>query len=95
MKNNIRVQAFDPVSINNFKNILSHPNLSFGVDMYDVLENVDALVLCTEWNEFRSPDFNKLKLLMKEKVIFDGKNIYDSQNLSSFGFEHFQVGVKS
>ena len=56
---------------------------------------MDALLLLTEWNEFRSPDFNKMRKLMKNAVIFDGKNIYSNKNILKKGFKHFQVGVKS
>ena len=66
----------------------------FGKDMYDVLEDVNALILCTEWSDFRSPDFANMKSIMKDAVIFDGKNIFNSNTLKEFGFKHFQVGVK-
>ena len=62
--------------------------------MYDVLNKADAIVLCTEWSMFRSPDFEKIKSLMRNYNIFDGKNIYNSNVLHSFGFNHFQIGVK-
>ena len=63
--------------------------------MYEVLDGVDAVILCTEWNQFKSPDYKKMKSLMKSLVIFDGKNIYNRNKLEKLGFEHFEIGVKS
>ena len=90
----IHVSAYDPVAIENTKKILNHKNLSFSENLYDVLDSSNALVLCTEWVDFRSPDFDKMKSIMKNKIIFDGKNIYNNRVLKSFGFKHFQIGVK-
>ena len=95
LDNNIKVKAYDPIAMSNFKSILNHKNLKFSNNMYDALDEVDALILCTEWNEFRSPDFKKIKSIMKNKVIFDGKNIYNFKTLQEYGFKHFQIGVKS
>ena len=95
LDNNIKVKAYDPIAMDNFKSILNHKNLKFSNNMYDALDGADALVLCTEWNEFRSPDLKKMKLIMKDKVIFDGKNIYNSEILCNYGFKHFQIGIKS
>ena len=94
LSSGIRVSAYDPIAIENTKNVIVHENLSFGENIYDVLESSNALVLCTEWVDFRSPDFDKMKLMMKNNIIFDGKNIYNSRVLNSFGFKHFQIGVK-
>ena len=90
----IHVSAYDPIAIENTKKILNHKNLSFSENLYDVLDSSNALVLCTEWVDFRSPDFHKMKSIMKNKIIFDGKNIYNNRVLKSFGFKHFQIGVK-
>ena len=90
----MHVSAYDPVAIENTKKILNHKNLSFSENLYDVLDSSNALVLCTEWVDFRSPDFDKMKSIMKNKIIFDGKNIYNNRVLKSFGFKHFQIGVK-
>ena len=95
LKKNYCIKAYDPIATNNFKKVLEHQNLSFSDNLYGVLDKVDALLLLTEWNEFRSPDFNKMRKLMKNAVIFDGKNIYSNKNLLKKGFKHFQVGVKS
>ena len=90
----IYVSAYDPIAIENTKKILNHKNLSFSENLYDVLDSSNALVLCTEWVDFRSPNFDKMKSIMKNKIIFDGKNIYNNRVLKSFGFKHFQIGVK-
>ena len=90
----IHVSAYDPIAIENTKKILNHKNLSFCENLYDVLDSSNALVLCTEWVDFRSPNFDKMKSIMKNKIIFDGKNIYNNRVLKSFGFKHFQIGVK-
>lgn len=95
LDNNIHVSAYDPIAIDNCKKILSHKNLSFGNDMYKVLKGAHALILCTEWAEFRSPDLNKMSSIMDAQLIFDGKNIYSTSILSSQGFKHFQVGIKT
>lgn len=60
---------------------------------YEALKNADALCLVTEWREFRSPDFDEIKKLLKSPVIFDGRNIYQHQNLESKGFSYYQIGV--
>ena len=94
LDNGIHVAAYDPIAIENSKKTLNHENLSFGEDLYEVLDSANALILCTEWIDFRSPDFKKMKLLMKDKIIFDGKNIYNTKVLNDFGFKHFQIGVR-
>ena len=95
LEDNFLVSVFDPIAMSNFKKLICHKNISFCDNMYDVLIDSDAIVLCTEWNEFRSPDFSRMKSLMNNHVIFDGKNIYNSAILAKYGFKHFQVGVKT
>jgi UDPglucose 6-dehydrogenase len=56
------------------------------------LEGADALVLVTEWNEFRRPDFDAVKALLKQPIVFDGRNIYSRQTLERLGFEYFGIG---
>ena len=62
---------------------------------YKVLENADALILLTEWKEFRSPDFDEIKSQLISPVIFDGRNQYNAFNIEKDGFEYFQVGKAS
>ena len=61
-------------------------------DMYEVLDGADALVVCTEWNEFRSPDFQQLASRMKAKVVFDGRNLYKRSHMEELGFTYYSVG---
>ena len=62
---------------------------------YAALKDTDALILLTEWKEFRSPDFEELKNQLKSPVIFDGRNQYNAFNLEEKGFEYYQIGKKS
>ena len=87
-----KVAAYDPKVKNNAKNLF-HQNVIFVENQYDVLINADALLLLTEWDEFKNPDFEKMKTLMKTPVIFDGRNIYDSKDLSEKSFECRQTGM--
>ena len=66
----------------------------YAQDQYDALVDADALILLTEWNEFREPDFEKLLSLMKTPVIFDGRNIYDGKKLKGKSFDYFGIGIK-
>ena len=58
------------------------------------IQSVDALILVTEWKEFRSPDFHKMSQLMKSKVLIDGRNQFSSDQIKIHGFEYYQIGVK-
>ena len=60
----------------------------------DVLKNSDALILLTEWPEFRSPDFKAVKSLLKNPIIFDGRNQFDKYDMKKIGFEYHQIGVQ-
>lgn len=60
--------------------------------MYEALENADALALITEWNVFRSPDFTKMKLLMKQHLIFDGRNVFEHSKMKELGFDYISMG---
>lgn len=66
--------------------------LFFGKDNYEILKDADALVICTEWALFRTPDFEKMKKMMKSKVIFDGRNLYDTEQMKQLGFSYFSIG---
>jgi UDPglucose 6-dehydrogenase len=90
------VSAFDPVALQNSKvELAGHKGISFAENAYDVLKDVDALILATEWREFRSPDFPLMKKLMKASIIFDGRNQYNANDLKGEGFEYHSVGAKS
>jgi UDPglucose 6-dehydrogenase len=61
-------------------------------DMYSALDGADALVICTEWNEFRSPDFNQVKQRLKRALVFDGRNLFRPAQMADEGFEYHSVG---
>jgi UDPglucose 6-dehydrogenase len=83
--------AFDPVANENARAELG-PAATIVDDMYEALQGADALVICTEWEEFRSPDFTKMKKLMKSPVIFDGRNLYRLQTIEEQAFTYYSVG---
>jgi UDPglucose 6-dehydrogenase len=85
------VSVFDPEAMDNVKAIYGD-KISFGSNAYDVLENADALLIATEWGVFRNPDFNKIKNLLKNNVVFDGRNLYDLDKMTSLGFRYFSIG---
>lgn len=88
-----KVQAFDPVAMEEAKRDLGE-TISYAKDEYDALVDADALLLVTEWPEFRVPNFNVIGKLLREKVIFDGRNIYDRQELEEAGFTYYGIGLK-
>ena len=66
--------------------------IEYGTDMYDVLIDASGLIMATEWSEFRIPNFKLLSRIMKEKVIFDGRNIYDPAEVAENGFVYYGIG---
>lgn len=88
---NAKINVYDPASIIEAKKIFGN-KIEYKTDNYDVLKNADALLLITEWNEFRDPDFAKIKSLMKTPIIFDGRNIYESDILKQHQFEYYCIG---
>ncbi|MEK6571545.1 MAG: UDP-glucose/GDP-mannose dehydrogenase family protein [Bacteroidota bacterium] len=86
-----RVNAHDPVANERAKEILGEKIHLFD-NNYDVLKGADALIVVTEWNEFRQPDFVRMKRLMKSPVIFDGRNIYDAKEVRARGFTYYGIG---
>jgi len=88
-----QVKAYDPVAVKEAKHILGD-DISYANDQHDAVLDADALLIITEWPEFRSPNFKVLGRLMKDKVIFDGRNIYDSKEMKEVGFTYYGIGVK-
>jgi UDPglucose 6-dehydrogenase len=88
------VSAFDPEGMPNVKQLLGN-KISYGERQYDVLENADALIIATEWNEFRTPEFDKIKASLKNNVIFDGRNLFDLQQIKQMGFHYESVGRRT
>jgi UDPglucose 6-dehydrogenase len=87
------VKVYDPIAIPEAKKILG-TTIEYGSDMYDVLIDASGLILATEWSEFRIPNFKLLSRIMKEKIIFDGRNIYDLSEIVENGFIYYGVGRK-
>lgn len=89
-----KIQAYDPKAMKEAKRfyLKDVENVVYGASKYEVLQNVDALILLTEWKEFRSPDFDEIKSQLKTPVIFDGRNQYNAFNLKEKGFEYVQIG---
>ncbi len=88
-----RVQAFDPEGMKSFRErIGEQKGMLYVATNYDALNGADALIVCTEWNEFRRPNFDRIKNLLKKPVIFDGRNIYDRNAMQSLGFTYYSVG---
>ncbi len=90
----VQIAAYDPEAMENIKAIYGN-KISFGENAYEVLENADALLIATEWGVFRNPDFEKVSSLLKEKVIFDGRNLYDLEKMTELGYRYFSIGRKS
>lgn len=91
LKLGAKITAFDPVAIPNAKKIFGN-KIKYAKNQYDALKNADALVLITEWQEFREPDFNYMKALMRTPVVFDGRNIYNPEKLKRLGFTYYGIG---
>jgi UDPglucose 6-dehydrogenase len=87
------VSAFDPEGMANTK--LSYDGkITFAENQYDALKNADALIIATEWNEFRTPDFDKIGSTLKTKAIFDGRNLFDPAQMEKLGFHYESIGRK-
>jgi len=85
------ISAFDPEAMNNVKNIIGD-RIGFCETPYDCLTDADALIIATEWNEFRTPDFDKIMATLKEPVIFDGRNVFDVSSMEKKGFHYESIG---
>ena len=91
-----KIKAYDPKATDEAQNIFkNNDNIEFFDSKYDVLNESDGLIIVTEWNEFRSPDFNEISKRMNNKIIFDGRNQFDRDVLINSGFEYYQIGVGS
>ena len=86
-----KVRAYDPEAMANVKQIFGD-KVHFAHDQYDALSGADFLIIATEWNIFRSPDFDKINTLLKSKVIFDGRNLYHVGNMKDLGYYYYSIG---
>jgi UDPglucose 6-dehydrogenase len=89
-----KVKAFDPEAMNAVK-AYTKLDIQYTANMYECVDGVDALVLVTEWNEFRTPDFSRLKATMKQPLIFDGRNVYEVETMEQEGFTYYSIGRKT
>jgi len=89
-----KVKAYDPVAMPESKRRIGN-SIEYANDQYDALKNADCLLIATEWTDFRLPDTNLMKEIMKKPVIFDGRNIYNLKEMNAEGFEYFCIGLKS
>ncbi|MBT3168530.1 MAG: UDP-glucose/GDP-mannose dehydrogenase family protein [Candidatus Cloacimonetes bacterium] len=88
-----KIQAYDPVAMEEAKHIFGeNSNIKYADGNYEALKGADALLLVTEWNQFRYPDFTEVKNRLKNPVIFDGRNQYNPKDLLRLGFEYFSIG---
>lgn len=89
-----KVKAYDPKAVHEAKeHYLKGIAVEYVENKYEAVSGADAMILVTEWKEFRSPDFYELASRMKQKIIFDGRNQYDTEKLEEIGFEYYQIGV--
>ncbi len=91
LKAGAEITAFDPEAMPNVQALLGD-KISFAKDEYQSLEGADALLICTEWGIFRNPDFNRIKSLLNDAVIFDGRNLFDIEEMSEKGFFYASIG---
>lgn len=91
VKNGVSVKAYDPEAAENFKKTM-RKGIEYCKDAYAVSKNSDCLVVITEWNEFKELDFKKIKKLMRQPIIIDGRNIYDPQEMKKMGFKYIGIG---
>ena len=85
------LSVFDPEAMPNIKKIFGD-TLTYCNSMYDALENADSLLICTEWSIFRTPDFKRVKELLNQPTIFDGRNLYDIEEVKNEGFNYISIG---
>jgi UDPglucose 6-dehydrogenase len=90
-KEGAQIMAFDPEAMNNVKRLLGDV-IEYAANPYAALDGADALVIATEWSEFRTPDFDRISQTIKNKVIFDGRNLFDVKQMKSLGYHYESVG---
>jgi len=94
-KRGAKIKAYDPKAMDEAKEfyLKDNPNVEYTQSKYDALNGADAMLLVTEWKEFRSPDFDEIKQRLKNPIIFDGRNQYKIEKMKDRGFEYYQIGV--
>ncbi len=94
LEHGAEIVAYDPEAMENVKRLLVN-RIKFAKDEYSVLKGADALVICTEWGIFRTPDFDRISDLLNNKVIFDGRNLFDLEEMIERGFYYDSIGRKT
>ncbi|MET2986573.1 UDP-glucose dehydrogenase family protein [Aureibaculum conchae] len=89
----VEITAYDPEAMSNIKRIYGD-KIKYGKNAYDILEDAECLLICTEWSEFTQPSFNRMKTLLKNPIIFDGRNMFDLEAMKHNGFHYESVGRK-
>ena len=97
VKRGARIKAYDPKAMHEAQTfyLKDTPNINYFDSKYETLGEANAMILLTEWKEFRSPDFEELKMKLIEPIIFDGRNQYSHLRLETKGFEYYQIGKRS
>jgi UDPglucose 6-dehydrogenase len=85
------IKAYDPAAITETMKVMGD-KITYAADPYEALQGADAMILMTEWSEFHLPDFEKMAKILKGKVIFDGRNIYDPAHIKKYGFKYYGIG---
>ena len=88
------VVVHDPQGLKNLEKLYGN-RIEYREDEYEPLTGADALIIVTEWNEFRTPNFERMKSLMKRPIIFDGRNLYDLDQVEQAGFEYYSIGRRA
>lgn len=88
------VKAFDPEAMNNVRGVIGD-KIQYVENMYDALEGADALIIATEWAEFRNPNFERIEGLLKNKIIFDGRNVFALEKMEELGYRYISIGRKT
>jgi UDPglucose 6-dehydrogenase len=87
------IRAYDPEAVESFKERFGEPNgMAYVSNNYAALEGADALIICTEWSEFRRPNFARMRDLLRAPVIFDGRNLFSRKEMAAVGFTYYSVG---
>jgi UDPglucose 6-dehydrogenase len=85
------VAAFDPEAMSNVKGVVGD-KITYTESQYDALADADALIIATEWSEFRTPDFDRISQSLKNKAIFDGRNLFDLKQMEELGYYYVSIG---
>ncbi len=91
LERGVRIALHDPKALESARSALG-ARAEYCADAYEVLKGADALLICTEWNEFRSPDFDRIAAALRQRVIFDGRNLYDAATVKRYNLEYYSVG---